>query len=94
MSDVRSAIPDAEAYYSDHDNYTAMTARGLQTAYDSGLTGRRRQRCYAGISKAKVGSGGAQTYCISAVVSGHWAYVAGPGGQVPNGDSTCPVTVG
>ena len=37
MSDVRSAIPDAEAYYSDHGNYTGMTAGGLQTTYDSGL---------------------------------------------------------
>jgi hypothetical protein len=37
-----------------------------------------------GISKAVVGSGGAQTYCISAQVSGHWAHVNGPGGQVVN----------
>ena len=37
MSDVRSAIPDAEAYYSDNNSYTSMTAGGLQTTYDSGL---------------------------------------------------------
>ena len=37
MSDVRSAIPDAEAYYSDNNSYTGMTAAGLQTTYDSGL---------------------------------------------------------
>jgi hypothetical protein len=26
------------------------------------------------------------------VVSGHWAFVNGPGGQVQNGDTTNPVT--
>src|ERR1700741_4131558 len=37
MSDVREAIPDAEAYYSDNNSYTGMTPSGLQTGYDSGL---------------------------------------------------------
>jgi prepilin-type N-terminal cleavage/methylation domain-containing protein len=92
MSDVRSAIPDAEAYYSDQGNYTAMTAGGLQTTYDSGLQVIGVNGATQGISKAKVGSGGAQTYCISANVSGHWAFVNGPGGQVQNGDNTNPVT--
>jgi type IV pilus assembly protein PilA len=87
MSDVRSAIPDAEAYYSDQGNYTAMTAASLQSTYDSGMQVVGVNGATQGISKAKVGSGGAQTYCISAVVSGHWAHVNGPGGQVVN-DST------
>ena len=87
MSDVRSAIPDAEAYYSDQGNYTAMTAAGLQTTYDSGMQVIGVNGATQGISKAVVGSGGAQTYCISANVSGHWAHVSGPGGQVVN-DST------
>jgi type IV pilus assembly protein PilA len=84
MSDVRSAIPDAEAYYSDQGNYTAMTAAGLQTTYDSGMQVIGVNGATQGISKAVVGSGGAQTYCISAQVSGHWAHVNGPGGQVVN----------
>jgi type IV pilus assembly protein PilA len=93
MSDVRSAIPDAEAYYSDQNNYTAMTAAGLQSAYDSGMQVIGVNGATQGISKAVVGSGGAQTYCISAQVSGHWAYVNGPGGQVLNGDTQAtPVT--
>src|SRR5690242_21182496 len=37
MSDVRSAIPDAEAWYSDHNTYTGMTAALLKSTYDSGL---------------------------------------------------------
>src|SRR3954452_21638092 len=35
-ADVRSAIPSAEAYYSDFNNYTAMTT-ALLRGYDSGL---------------------------------------------------------
>ena len=93
MSDVRSAIPDAEAYYSDQGNYTAMTAAGLQSTYDNGMQVVGVNGATQGISKAVVGAGGAQTYCISAVVSGHWAFVKGPGGQVQNGDTQAtPVT--
>jgi type IV pilus assembly protein PilA len=90
MSDVRSAIPDAEAYYSDQtpNSYTGMTAAGLHNTYDSGL--KTVALNGDGISKAEPGSGGAQTYCISAVVSGHWAYVNGPGGDVINGDNANP----
>src|SRR5437764_11338367 len=38
MSDVRSAVPDAEAYFSDNNSYAAMTAANLKATYDSGLT--------------------------------------------------------
>ena len=91
MSDVRSAIPDAEAYYSDQQLHRHDGA-GLQTTYDSGMQVVGVNGATQGISKAVVGSGGAQTYCISAVVSGHWAHVSGPGGQVTNdtGASTDP----
>ena len=93
MSDVRSAIPDAEAYYSDNNNYTAMTAATLKSTYDTGMQVIGVGGATQGISKAVVGSGGAQTYCISAQVAGHWAFVNGPGGQVLNGDTQAtPVT--
>ena len=93
MSDVRSAIPDAEAYYSDNGNYTAMTAPLLKSTYDSGLQVIGVGNATQGISKAGPDAGGAQTYCISANVSGHWAWVNGPGGQVQNGDTQAtPVT--
>jgi type IV pilus assembly protein PilA len=90
MSDVRSAIPDAEAYYSDQtpNSYQGMTAAGLHTTYDTGL--KTVALNGDGISKAEPGAGGNQTYCISAVVSGHWAYVNGPGGDVVNGDTQNP----
>jgi type IV pilus assembly protein PilA len=85
MSDVRSAIPDAEAYYSDHSNYTGMSATTLHNTYDSGLV--ISTSGSTGIVSAVAGSGGAQTYCISAVDGGHWAHVYGPGGQVVNDDN-------
>jgi type IV pilus assembly protein PilA len=91
MSDVRSAIPDAEAYYSDQtpNSYTNMSAATLKANYDSGL--KVSVNGSDGISKAEAGAGGNQTFCISAVVSGHWAYVNGPGGSVINGDTQNPV---
>jgi type IV pilus assembly protein PilA len=82
MSDVRSAIPDATAYYSDNNSYTGMTASKLQTAYDSGLV--ISASGSTGIVSAVPGSTNAQAFCISAVSGGHWAHVAGPGGQVSN----------
>lgn len=83
MSDVRAAVPDAEAYYSDDNySYASMTASGLRTTYDSGLvlsTGGS-----TGIVSAIPSATNTQKYCISAVSSGHWAHVVGPGGQVSN----------
>ncbi|HEX4324150.1 MAG TPA: prepilin-type N-terminal cleavage/methylation domain-containing protein [Gaiellaceae bacterium] len=88
MSDVRSAIPDAEAFYSDVNSYTGMTAGGLKTAYDSGLVVSTSGS--TGIVSAVPKTGDVQSYCISAVDGGHWAFVKGPGGQVTNGDTASP----
>src|SRR5437763_13497171 len=60
MSDVRSAIPDAEPYYSDNNSYTGMTAALLKSTYESGLV-----ISSAGVVGAKpenVGGTG-QSYC-------------------------------
>jgi type IV pilus assembly protein PilA len=89
VSDVRSAIPDAEAYYSDNNNYTGMTAVGLQGTYDSGM------KLHAAgppevpgiVTADNNGDATGATYCISAVDSGHWAHVVGPGGSVINDDN-------
>lgn len=82
MSDVRAAVPDAEAYYSDLGSYAGMTASTLRTTYDSGLlisTGGS-----TGVVSAIPSASNTQRYCISAVSAGHWAHVAGPGGQISN----------
>lgn len=83
-SDVRSAIPDAEAYFSDHTNYTGMTAGNLQSAYDSGMVLSVSGSTGIVTAEPVTPSGGATDsgYCISAVDGGHWAVVTGPGGQV------------
>ena len=86
MSDVRSAIPDAEAWYSDKNTYTGMTAALLQSTYDSGM-----QIFAAGppevpgiVTADNNGDATGATYCISAEDAGHWAHVVGPGGTVSN----------
>ena len=88
MSDVRSAVPDAEAYFSDNSSYTGMTAANLKSTYDSGLM------VYAagppevpGIVSAIPSATNNQLFCISAQDAGHWAYLKGPGGTVVNATS-------
>jgi len=88
MSDVRAAVPDAEAYYSDHISYASMFAgtdtTGLKGTYDSGMLVRGVDGSTNGVVSAIPSATNTQRYCISAVDSGHWAHVAGPGGQVHN----------
>jgi type IV pilus assembly protein PilA len=78
-SDVRQAIPDAEAYYADHNSYTGMSAPELKTDYDSGLIVSASGS--TGILEATPSADG-KSYCISGVDNGNYADVAGPGGVV------------
>jgi type IV pilus assembly protein PilA len=84
-SDVREAIPDATAWYSDNNTYTGMTAAGLKGTYDSGMqlfaAATSSTKEVPGIVTAKP-TGTGLTYCISAQDAGNWAHVNGPGGQV------------
>ena len=86
MSDVRSAIPDAEAWYSDKNAYTGMSAALLKSTYDSGMV-ISASGSTGVVTADNNGDATGATYCISAVSGGHWAHVVGPGGQVVN-DST------
>lgn len=72
QSDVRQAIPSAEAYYSDQtpNSYSGLGLAGLQK-YDPGTS--------SAITTATANTAGTE-YCISASVSGNWAYVIGPSG--------------
>ena len=84
-SDVRSAIPDAEVYYSDQNSYAGtpvMSAGYLQSQYDSGLAVVGVNGATTGISKAEALPTDAQKFCISAVDAGYWAHMNGPGGTV------------
>jgi len=83
QSDLRAAVPSAEAYYADNSKYDSMTEALLKTTYDSGLS-----------SKVKVDA--AKTvgnkYCLTADSdSGKHYYFAGPGGSVKEGTAAnCP----
>jgi type IV pilus assembly protein PilA len=78
-SNVREAIPSAEAYYGDNGNYNftktqsggaAATPFAALQSYDSGL------------SPGLVVFGNGTNYCISQANGTHFAKVVGPGGTV------------
>jgi prepilin-type N-terminal cleavage/methylation domain-containing protein len=80
QADLRSAIPSAEAYYSDKNTYVAMDAVALK-GYDNGL------------SSAVAVAGGAaaptvNSYCLTATVGGKVWSVKGPGAEFADDGST------
>jgi type IV pilus assembly protein PilA len=71
-SDLRSAIPSAEAYFADNGFYTSMTNANLKSGYDSGLS-----------ANVVVKSAGANAYCLKDTSDSTTVfYVSGPGGTV------------
>ncbi len=87
MSDVRSAVPDAEAFYSDNNNYTSMTALGLQGTYDSGWSSRGRLPTgIVSATRRRPPTARRTASRLFPVVTGRTSQ--GPGGQVQN-DSRC-----
>lgn len=86
MSDVRATIPDATAFYSDVGSYAGMTATSLHNTYDSGIV--LSSGGSPGVVSAIPSHLDTQQFCISAVDSGHWAFVAGPSGQVTSTTAT------
>jgi type IV pilus assembly protein PilA len=76
-ADVRSAIPDAEAYFSDNNTYVGMDAAAL-LAIDSGLS--------AAVTPANQT---ATSYCLEATVGSHTSHVNGPGGTVTADNGGC-----
>ncbi len=88
-SNVRQAIPSAEAYYSDHNSYTGMTlsgAGGILT-YDAGA------KLDADPSGVKVYNSGG-SYCLQDTVGGFSAYVVGPAGAAGTPTPTNGVVLG
>jgi type IV pilus assembly protein PilA len=73
-SNVRAAIPAAEAYYSDTGSYTGMDHAALKSI-DQGI---------APDTSMNVTST-ASTYCISDTQGTHTQRVSGPGGTVASG---------
>ncbi len=79
-SNVRAAIPNAEAYFADNGSYTGMTAANLKSTYDSG------------ISLSNVVIPTATTYCLESDSNGSAAggtdahKTTGPGGTIVSGN--------
>lgn len=77
-SDLRQAVPSAEAYFSDNGGYTNMNWTALHSI-DSGI---------AASTVITVVSAGATSYCLKATSdSGTSFYFKGPGGTV--GTTVC-----
>jgi len=76
QSNVRAAIPSAEAWYSDNNSYATMTAAKLKLI-DSGLSA----------SVTVQGTPTVSRYCLQASVGGKFAHASGPGGTAKQG--TC-----
>jgi type IV pilus assembly protein PilA len=74
-SNVRSAVPAVEAFYSDHGTYASMSAAGLKLSYDAGF-------------KATIVSSAAGTYCLSATQGTHTWYKAGPAADITSAACT------
>jgi type IV pilus assembly protein PilA len=68
-SNLRAALPSAEAYFADFGTYATMT-KPLLVGIDSGIS-----------STLTVASAGAATYCLTDTVSGKTWSVKGPGPQ-------------
>jgi prepilin-type N-terminal cleavage/methylation domain-containing protein len=83
QSEVRSAIPAAEAYFSDNNHYggAGVDAGTLRTNYDTGLA--------AGLVYFGTGAGVTPaSYCISQTHGQRRAKVVGPGATPTVGDLT------
>ena len=86
-ADVRSAIPAAEAYYSDVGNYTKMALTSGDPPDGAGLKG-----IDSGIATGLVVFGNATQYCLSMTIGTHSAKVVGPGGTVDDTTTATPCT--
>ena len=73
-SDVRAAIPSAEAYYSDNGSYSAITLPKL-VAYDQGIK----------LDSVMI-EGNSATYCLAKTVGGKEAHVTRGAAPVSSGN--------
>ncbi|HXH98038.1 MAG TPA: hypothetical protein VNH40_12595 [Gaiellaceae bacterium] len=82
QSDLRAAIPSAEAYQTEHDDYGGMDLAALR-ATDSGLG--------ASVDSVAV-TGGGSSYCLGATVEGESWGVEGPGATAWHQSDDCSGT--
>src|SRR3954452_16686348 len=77
QSNLRSAIPSAEAWLSDNNTYVGMTAALLGPTYDSGLS--------TDVAEGPAAGQTASAYCLQSAHGGFTYHFSGPGGVVPTG---------
>jgi len=75
-ANVRSALPAAEALYSDVGSYSTLSV-GVLSGIDAGV-------------KITTASGTASTYDLCSLVGNKASKVTGPGGTITEGFSACP----
>jgi type IV pilus assembly protein PilA len=86
-SNVRAAVPSAEAYFADHNTYDAttltpagpaFTVANLKSGYDSGI-------------KVATAFGDSNSYCFSVVSGDYTGKIVGPGGtaSATKGGAAC-----
>jgi len=94
-ANVRSAIPSAEAYFSDCGSYATQTA-----ACDDGIIHTFDQNATTGLKGYDSGLkltglfGSGTQYCLYSTIGGKTAKVVGPGGTVVQNTTVCATAAG
>jgi Tfp pilus assembly protein PilE len=73
QANLRSALPDVEAYYVDHQTYIGMTTGVLRGDYDQGISGE------VSIDSADLSD---THYCLKAIDHTQTYWLRGPGGSI------------
>jgi type IV pilus assembly protein PilA len=95
-SDVRAAVPSAEAYYSDHSNYAwSFLADGSANSGNGGTTALKTydQGLKLDHAKSVTSATAADTYCLDKTVGGKTAKVVRGTGATNGGDVVASTTL-
>ena len=96
-ADVRAAIPSAEAYFSDCNDYATSGTLGTPAQCDDGVAHTFSPgglAAYDSGIKLDVAIGNLTNYCLSKTVGNKTAKVVGPGGTVVQNTSVCTTATG
>jgi type IV pilus assembly protein PilA len=73
QADVRAAIPGVEAFYADHNTYSALTSAVLKASYDQG------------IKNVNIFRATSTSYCIESKVGQNTYHKGGPAADITSG---------
>ena len=83
QSNLRSAIPSAEAWFSDNQTYVGMTAALLRANYDNALS--------TDVTEGPAAGQTINTFCLQSTHGGFTYHFSGPGGVIPSApNGVCP----